>query len=328
MRRLARRRPRASERADRGSTRRLSTSGTRRTSKPRRLEQVEVAAAPAAEAEAVARDDDLGAGCAQDALGELLRRRALRAARRSAGRARRRRRASSSSSSRRSSGREQLDAACRATVRGCGSNVTTVGGRPAARAASSTRAVAEVDAVERADRDGARARGSSSLRTSRTTFTRARLRRRASTSPRGAAGRAERVRASTASSTPNGPTSVRRSVRQWPPSASRDRAHVGARADAQVERRRRRRVRRRARARARASAAAASRPRRRAARSLYARSPSIFTADAAGIGSSISPRSAVEPLSSSARPAARAARRPRPRDRRSTSSSVRSISVR
>ena len=41
--------------------------------------------------------------------------------------------------------------------------------------------------------------------------------------------------ASSASSTPNGPTSVRRSDTQWPPSAVGDRAHVGSGRDEQVE---------------------------------------------------------------------------------------------
>ena len=151
--------------------------------------------------------------------------------------------------------------------------------------------VAEVDAVERPDRDGApRLR---QLRRAPERRSRAQPRRaastRASTSASARSRSAVNASGATASATENGPTSVRRSVAQCPPSAiAIDRTYVPELTRASsvtlspvyamtssactVERR---------------TGISTSTPRRA---SLYARSPPIFTADAAGIGSSISPR--------------------------------------
>ena len=107
------------------------------------------------------------------------------------------------------------------------------------------------------------------------------------------------MRSGSASSTPNGPISVRRSETQCPPSRVCDRADVRTRT---------RRAGRAARCRRRSARASSSRtcivrtgistatPRRWSA---YARSPSIFTADAAGMGRSTAPRSPSRAASSS-----------------------------
>ena len=113
---------------------------------------------------------------------------------------------SSISSSRRSSV-ASISTRLPSTSRGCGSKVTTVGAGPASSAAADHPLVPEVNAVEGADRD--RARPALQLPTARATLT-------AGPAPR----RPGRSCSSSASSTPNGPTSVRRSVRSSPPSAS------------------------------------------------------------------------------------------------------------
>ena len=271
----------------------LSTSGTRRTSKPSCSSSAEVARPAPAEAEAVARRDHLGADRAQHRLGERLRRECERAA------SSKWRtsvvvdtRPPASSSSRRSSVVEQLDSACRAAARGCGSKVTTVGRRLRRRAASRTRRCPRWTPSNVPIATARRAGSSSSG--ARATITpaprSARARRDSLTSTEGV----ERIRR-------HGLRDVERAdlgSPQRPAVAAervRDRSHVRPGADAQVEtsptpslaiRDDVERVHR-------ASVEAASRPRRRAARSRYARSPPIFTADAAGIGSSISPRRAA-----------------------------------
>ena len=111
------------------------------------------------------------------------------------------------------------------TSRGCGWNVTTVGSGPASIAVRTTDAVAQVDAVEGADGDGARPTleflryaGDLHGATASSSSTRARIcsgtRATASAGSRASASEAGSRASASASSTPNGTTAVRRSVRQ------------------------------------------------------------------------------------------------------------------
>ena len=319
----------AARRAARGSwlDETLSTSGTRRTSNPSRSSRSRSPARPRPKRKPSPAATTSAPIAAQDATPRTPRRRARRAPRRSGARATSSMPGSSSSSSRRSSVAEQLR-------RCCPKNVTRVrverhDRRPQARRARRVdhAPVAAVDAVEGADRDRAprggellgrrddvhAARASPRARARRLGEQQRRLER---------LGRRRRPRRRTA----RPPFAAACAV-----AAERigDRTHVRPGADAQVERHRRRPCTRRRRARTRSSGAAASPPRRRAAPARYARSPSIFTADAAGIGSSISPRRRREPLLELVpRPAARATRRSHLPDRRSTCARGRSTSVR
>ena len=124
-------------------------------------------------------------------------------------------RASASSSSRRSSERDQRDRfrtedAPRVRVEGDHRRRQTGGQRR-----RDDGLVSAVHAVERPDRDRARPRAQLVRACERPS-----RRRRRTAASRASASSAGTIRSGSASSTENGPTSRRRSVRQWPPSAS------------------------------------------------------------------------------------------------------------
>src|SRR4051794_2366276 len=150
--------------------------------------------------------------------------------------------------------------------------------------------VPTVNAVERPDRDRARPP---------LQRVEAALDSHAAPASRASASSTGTIRSGSASSTENGPTSVLRSVRQWPPSASAiERTYVPeltSRSSVAMPS-------------VCAMTSSACTSERRTGMSTftplrcrrYARSPPIFTAEAAGIGSSTSPRRAATRRSSSA----------------------------
>ena len=181
-----------------------STSGTGLASKPRPLEQREIACTATAEAEVRAGDDHLGADRAQDALGERLRRE-LRQLEVEVDDERLLDPGLGEQLEPPLERHQQLDAVAERLAR------VRVEGDHRRRPSGGERGVehapvAEVDAVEGAERD------------------RARLRLELIHLPgdvhsRASASSAVSRRSGSASSTRNGPTSVRRNVLQWPPSA-------------------------------------------------------------------------------------------------------------
>src|SRR4051812_37926691 len=191
---------------------------------------------------------------------------------------------------------EQLDAVAergsRMRLEGGAGRRQTRGGRGLEHAP-----VADVDAVEGPDRD--RTRALLELR-GRPCDLHGPL-RPAGRPTRASASSGGIIRSGSASSTRKGPTSVRRSVRQWPPSAVaiartyvpeptfRSRRAIPSPYESSSSES----------TRDRRTGISTSTPRRC---SLYARSPSIFTAEAAGIGSSTSPRSPASRRSSSSGP--------------------------
>ena len=227
-----------------------STSGTAPDVEAEPREELEIAGALAPEAEAVARGDDLGADRRAGTPRERLRleRRELVV------------NASTSTSSTPAAceqleppldRREQLDPVAEHR-RGCGSNVTTVGrerpprvdrgpnDRRWPRWTPSNVPIATARGAARAPRAAARRSRRVPAAGRRARARRRGPRRGRARAPRPAAARAPPTRAAglgstSASSTSNGPTSVRRSVVQWPPSASAIDAHVRPRADAQLE---------------------------------------------------------------------------------------------
>ena len=175
------------------------------------------------------------------------------------------------------------------TIRGCGSSVMTVGSSPESIAAPST---------ERCPRCTPSNVPIATARGRRSSCDGACAILIGSPRSRGSASSSATIRSSSASSTRNGPTSVRRSAAQWPPRASAiERTYVPDPT----------RTSRRATPSSYSTSSSSctritrigistATPRRWR---RYARSPSIFTADAAGIGSSTSPRTPSSARSSS-----------------------------